>query len=249
MIYRPLFWTSFWCEDWLNSTAYRGARHVLISSASSKTAFCLTYVMKKRLADQGGGAQGIRIVGLTSTRNVEFTKSLRLYDEVLEYDALGSARALQGNERWLYVDVTGNDSLNERVFAQFAPGRLGAAIQLGLTNLSPSDPSRASSKLTKNTSLTSAASSAHTAHTLEMFFLPEWLAVRGKALSGAQITALQDSAWGALMQDGAAWIAIRHVRGGSAVKGAYEEIARGGLGPQCGMIWSMWDESGLESKM
>ena len=82
-----------------------------------------------------------------------------------------------------------------------------------------------------------------------MFFLPEWLAVRAKQMSVAQITALQDTAWGALMNDGAAWIAIRHVRGAGAVSGAYEEIARGGLGPEVGMVWSMWDEGGLGSKM
>ncbi|KAF8905221.1 hypothetical protein CPB84DRAFT_1845030 [Gymnopilus junonius] len=49
MLYRPLFWTSYWCEDWLNSSNYHGGAHtILISSASSKTAFCLVYIIAKQ---------------------------------------------------------------------------------------------------------------------------------------------------------------------------------------------------------
>lgn len=252
MIYRPLFWTSFWCEDWLNYSSYRGARRVLISSASSKTAFCLAYVMKKRLAR--GEVEGLKIVGLTSKKNIAFTTGLKLYDEVLDYDALTTAPALQGdnnNNRWLYVDVAGNESLNDRVFAHFAPYRLAAAILLGLTNLSPSAPSSASSKLSKNTSLIAApiATLPVTVKTLELFFLPEWLAVRGKQMTTEQITALQNEAWADLMRDGSDWIAIKYVRGGKAVKTAYENVAKGGLGPNSGMIWSLWDDAELGSKM
>jgi hypothetical protein len=47
MLYQPLFWTSCWCEDWLFSSHYRGTKGVIISSASSKTAFCLAYLIGK----------------------------------------------------------------------------------------------------------------------------------------------------------------------------------------------------------
>src|SRR5882762_5192718 len=85
MLYRPLFWTSYWCEDWMFSSKYRGANQILISSASSKTAFCLAYLIKKRIAK--GDLSNATLTGITSKRNLGFTKGLHLYDEVLEYDS------------------------------------------------------------------------------------------------------------------------------------------------------------------
>jgi hypothetical protein len=57
MIYRPLFWTAYWCEDWLHSSNYRGGvSGVVISSASAKTAFCLAYLIGKRVGVGEGNA-------------------------------------------------------------------------------------------------------------------------------------------------------------------------------------------------
>jgi len=39
------------------------------------------------------------------------------------------------------------------------------------------------------------------------------------------------------------WIKIDHVlRGGDAVKQAYEAVVNNGLGPENGLIMSLWDE-------
>jgi hypothetical protein len=236
MLYRPLFWTSYWCEDWLFSSQYRGAKNVLISSASSKTAFCLAYLIGKRVAR--GELSGVRIVGLTSKRNLVFTNSLSLYDEVLDYDSFTSASSLSIAEKWLYADVTGNDNLNERVFTHFG-SRLVASIALGLTNLSPSSPDASSTNWSTNTF--TGASSAPPA-TLEQFFMPEWLAVRRHQLSITQITGLQNRAWKDLMKDCGNWVKMGHVFGGEGVKAAYEDVAKGGLGPDTGLIWSMWEK-------
>ncbi len=122
MLYRPLFWTSFWCEDWLHSTGYRGGvSSVLISSASSKTAFCLAYNIRKRIA-RGEIDTATKVIGLTSRKNVAFTKKLALYDEVLEYGSFASAPSLQAHSerKWLYVDVAGNEDVNKAINAHFA---------------------------------------------------------------------------------------------------------------------------------
>ncbi len=122
MLYRPLFWTSFWCEDWLHSTGYRGGvSSVLISSASSKTAFCLAYNIRKRIA-RGEIETATKVIGLTSRKNVAFTKKLALYDEVLEYGSFASAPSLQAHSerKWLYVDVAGNEDVNKAINAHFA---------------------------------------------------------------------------------------------------------------------------------
>jgi hypothetical protein len=247
MLYRPLFWTAYWCEDWLFSSKYRGANQILISSASSKTAFCLAYLIGKRVVRDG--LPGFSIVGLTSKRNLAFTKGLSLYDEVLDYDSFTSASALfriQGTQKWLYVDVAGNESINARVFSHIG-SRLVASIALGLTNLSPSSPDASSSKWSTNTFTendTKSPSASPT--TLEQFFMPEWLAVRRHQLSIAQITSLQRQAWRELITDCRNWVKMDHIFGGEGVKAAYEDVAKGGLGPDKGLIWSLW-RKGVET--
>ena len=79
MLYRPLFWTSFWAEDWLFTAPtmpYNGAAAILISSASAKTAFCLAYLVQKC------NQPGVTVIGLTSKRNLALTKGLGLYAAV-----------------------------------------------------------------------------------------------------------------------------------------------------------------------
>jgi len=245
MLYRPLFWTAYWCEDWLHASGYRGATSILVSSASAKTAFCLAYLVKKR-------GDGVHITGLTSTRNFAFTKGLGLYDEVLSYDSLHFAATLRAKEtQWLYIDVAGNNDLNERVKEQFVTsGNLLASVQLGLTNLSPSAPTAATTKFTTNTSLINPTSERTDEFVMEQFFMPEWLAVRRNQLSISQITEMQLRAWRDLMRDGQDWVKIKRVYGGPAVASAYKEMTTNGTDPMSGMIWSLWDgpELGREVK-
>jgi hypothetical protein len=79
VLYRPLFFTSFMLADQVIDNDFYGARQILVSSASSKTA----YAAALRL--HGAGP---RLVALTSRGNVAFTESLGCYDEVLSYDGL-----------------------------------------------------------------------------------------------------------------------------------------------------------------
>ncbi|KNZ78671.1 hypothetical protein J132_10776 [Termitomyces sp. J132] len=252
MLYRPLFWTSYWCEDWLFSSTYRGGAYVfLISSASSKTAFCLAYLIKKRVA-RGEVKHNVRVVGLTSTGNLEFTRGLGHYDEVLEYGTFTSGDAFQyrdREERWIYVDVASNDTLNERICAYFASPyapRLASCISLGLTNVSPS--SSGSVKWSTN------AFSASTTKTntnqfwpqYENFFMVEWLNVRKRQLPIDEIFGRQNEAWTELMRDCQGWVKMERVYGGQGVKMAYEEVAEKGVGPEKGLVWSLWDREEKE---
>ncbi|KAG5646345.1 hypothetical protein DXG03_003668 [Asterophora parasitica] len=251
MLYRPLFWTSYWCEDWLFSSNYRGgASTILISSASSKTAFCLAYLIKKRIA-RGELNSDTKIVGLTSKGNLEFTRGLGHYDEILEYSSFtsGSAFSHSGkDERWIYVDVASNASLNERILAHFASpysATLAACTILGLTNLSPASDGVDSIDWGTNTFDASANSDAHPTSqfwpTFENFFMPEWLNVRKHQLSVNEIFERQNTAWKELLVDCVGWVKIDRVYGGAAVKKAYEEVAKRGLGPERGLIWNLWD--------
>jgi hypothetical protein len=79
ILYRPLFFTSFMLADQVIDNDFYGARQILVSSASSKTAYAA--------ALQLHGA-GPRLVALTSPGNVAFTESLGCYDSVISYDDL-----------------------------------------------------------------------------------------------------------------------------------------------------------------
>lgn len=249
MLYRPLFWTSFWCEDWINTSQYRGgASRILISSASAKTAFCMAYLIHKRGAISGNSSPMKQVVGLTSRKNSEFTKKLGLYDHVLEYDGFEDATVMnEPGRKWIYIDLAGNESLNSRVFHHFSDAKLDlvGSVALGLTNLSPSSKSDSAEKWTTNE-----FSSQHAPSVLEHFFMPEWLARRRKQLSVEEITRLQKQAWSGLMQDCKSWgITIRRVCGAQNVKRAYEEVVRAGVPPDQGLIWSMWEEDTVNARL
>lgn len=268
MLYRPLFWTAFWCEDWLAAARYRGATRVLVSSASAKTAFTLAYCMSKRAAAAVVGAPddalaGLKVVGLTSSRNLAFTRGLGLYDEVVTYDDVESTSALRASdeEKWIYADVASSSALNARIFARLGTALVGG-ITLGMSTVGPADAASSGAVQSgTNTALaTSAALSTPVgpaasapgpapsggAVKMESFFMVEWLAIRRREWSTNRIVEMQATAWRDLMRDCPAWVRIERVYGGEAVRAAYEEVVSGKVGPERGFVWSMWngEESG-----
>ncbi|RLL68209.1 DUF2855 family protein [Streptomyces sp. Z26] len=125
-LYRPLFWTSFLLADWLVDQELCGARDVVLSSASSKTAYGTAFELRahreRRTGGAGGpdGPGGYGVVGLTSARNRAFTESLGCYDRVLTYDET----ALLSPERpVVYADFAG-----DRRLAATLAERLGGAL-------------------------------------------------------------------------------------------------------------------------
>src|SRR5664279_2537323 len=125
---RPLFTTSFLIEDFLHENGCFGARRVLISSASSKTAYGLAFCLAGRRAAGGGG--GPTAVGLTSPGNVAFTRRLGCYDEVVRYDDIAS---LASGETAVYVDMSGDVGVREAVHRHWLD-RLGYSCAVGATH-------------------------------------------------------------------------------------------------------------------
>ncbi len=117
LLMRGLFMTSFLADDFLAESGYRGARSVLISSASSKTSIALAFQVKR-----GGRA---RAVGLTSARNAEFVRKLGFYDDVVLYDEIGS---LPSDEPAVFVDMAGDGAVTAAVHR-----RLGDALKYDCT--------------------------------------------------------------------------------------------------------------------
>ena len=125
----PLFMLSFLVDDFLAENDFYGARRVILSSASSKTAFGLAHLLHKR---------GIRVIGLTSKGNIDFVTSLGCYDEVVTYDQV---TAIPSAEPVAYVDMAGNSALREALHRHFGAqmvysGRVGRTTRAS----SPADP-------------------------------------------------------------------------------------------------------------
>lgn len=98
VLYRPLFWTSYLLADRLADVDLQPGQTVLLSSASSKTAYGAAFLLRQ---------SGHEVVGLTSAGNVAFTTSLGCYDRVVAYDDLAGLAATPS----LYVDVAGSTRL------------------------------------------------------------------------------------------------------------------------------------------
>ena len=123
---RPLFMTSFLIDDMLADNHFFGARTVVLSSASSKTAYGTAFC----LAQRRGGDAAIKVIGLTSPGNLAFTQSLGCYDEVLSYDAVNT---LPTDTPAVFVDFSGNAALRMSVHARLAD-RLMYSCSVGGTH-------------------------------------------------------------------------------------------------------------------
>ncbi|HWL37719.1 MAG TPA: DUF2855 family protein [Frankiaceae bacterium] len=123
VLYRPLFYTSFMLADWVTDNALFGADQVVLSSASSKTAYGAAFLLREA---------GVRTVGLTSPANTQFTEGLGVYDEVVAYDAV--PRLAQ--QPTTYLDVAGSADVRAAL-----RDHLGAALvrdtPVGITQQDP----------------------------------------------------------------------------------------------------------------
>ncbi len=111
VLFRPLFFTSFMCADALGDGGLQGARRVVLSSASSKTAYGTASLLREH---------GVEVVGLTSAGNTGFVEGLGLYDRVLAYEAVTE---LDPATPTVYLDLAGSTSLRHDLHAH-----LGAAL-------------------------------------------------------------------------------------------------------------------------
>ena len=109
MLLRALFITSFMLADFLQDNAFFGAQRLVVSSASSKTAYCTAFCLP-----------GVDMIALTSPLNRAFVDSLGCYKSSTSYADL---EQLPTDTPVLYVDFSGDEDLRARVHHHF-----GAAL-------------------------------------------------------------------------------------------------------------------------
>ena len=99
MLFRPLFGTSFLMQSYCEDHDFYGAKRIVVTSASAKTAMGFGYLMRKHFSGK------IQTIGLTSPKNKAFVEGLDCYDNVLTYD---EASLIPVGPDTLIFDVAGN---------------------------------------------------------------------------------------------------------------------------------------------
>ena len=207
---RPLFMLSFLVDDYLVENAFFGARSVMISSASSKTAFGLAHLLH--------GRKTLRVVGLTSASNADFVRSLGCYDEVVTYDRIAS---LPTNVPAAFVDMAGNGDLRERLHRHFGE-QLQYSGRVGLTHQGAADDERP---------LPGAKPT--------WFFAPDQIRRRAKEWGPGGIEARLSTAWASFAPNLDKWLKVVEGRGSDAVKKVYLDTLSGRIPPDQGHMLSL----------
>jgi hypothetical protein len=209
LLMRGLFMTSFLADDFLAEEGYRGARSVLISSASSKTAIALAFQVK-----QGGRA---RAIGLTSARNAEFVRKLGFYDEVVLYDQVTSL----ASEPAVFVDMAGNGAVTAAVHRHFGD-ELRYDCQIGATHWSAE---RGSERLPGPKP--------------EFFFAPGQIVKRTQDWGAQELAKRIAGAWTKFCDASDAWLHVVRGSGREALEQVYQETLAGRTRPADGHILSL----------
>jgi hypothetical protein len=207
---RPLFMLSFLVDDFLSESEFFGARCVMLSSASSKTAFGLAHLLH--------GRDGIKVIGLTSASNTNFVTSLGCYDEVVTYDRVTS---LPADIPVALVDMAGNSELREKLHQHFGDG-IKYSGRIGLTHRSssPDEPPLPGAKPT-------------------WFFAPDQIRKRAKEWGPGGIDKRFSTAWSGFAPMLDRWLTVTEGRGPEAVRAAYLDTLNGHVPPDQGVILSL----------
>ena len=208
---RPLFMLSFLVDDFLAENEFYGARSVMLSSASSKTAFGLAHLLHTQRKD-------IRTIGLTSAANIDFVKSLGCYDEVATNDQVTS---LPPDQPAAFVDMAGNSELRARLHRHFGD-RMKYSGRIGLTHRSssPDEPQLPGAKPT-------------------WFFAPDQIRKRAKEWGPGGIDTRFGAAWSGFAPMLDRWLKVTEGRGEGPVKQVYLDTLAGRVPPDQGHILSL----------
>jgi len=210
MLLRPLFFTSYLLDDFLAEAALFGASMVVLSSASSKTASALAYLLSQRA--------GVEVVGLTSDRSTEFARGLGVYDHVLSYDELG----LLPQGRAVYVDMSGDARVRSAVHGHYADELTHSAV-VGATHHDQMGGVPESLPGAPPT----------------FFFAPDRVTKRSADWGRRGLEEKLAEAWHPYARWCEGWLEVLHGNGPEALEGAYLDLLDGRIDPATAHVLSL----------
>ncbi len=202
MLLRPLFFTSFLIDDQLDDEGLATRGPVLISSASSKTAIAAAFMLAQR--------DEVELVGLTSTRSVEFVAGLGIYDRAVAYDAIDSLERGPAT----YVDIAGDGGVRSAVHSRFGDELLHS-MAVGVTHWEE----------------LGAGAGDLPGPTPTLFFAPDRVVKRSEDWGRGGLETRVANAWHPFCEWTADWLETIHGTGFDAVRDAYLDVIEGRVEP------------------
>lgn len=232
VLYRPLFWTSFLLADWLVDQGWFGARTVVLSSASSKTAYGTAFELREHRerrgpADGPDGPDRHEIVGLTSPRNRAFTESLGCYDRVLTYDETG---LLSPERPAVYADFAGDKALTAALRTHLGDA-LTYHVTVGVTHQEPA-PAGSLAEAGTGTEKRSGSGTG-------MFFAPVQLRKRVGDWGRDGLGERFGAAWQRFGATVESWVDVTHGHGGEALQHVWHDVQSGRSTPRTGHVLTL----------
>lgn len=207
MLYRPLFTTSFLIDDFLTDNEFFGAKAVIISSASSKTAFGVAFL--------SGPRKETETIGLTSKGNVGFVEDLGVYDRVIAYEDI---ETLDAGIPAAFVDIAGNATVRAALHHHFG-SNMKYSCSVGLSHWD---------QMGATEDLPGAEPTMFFAPSQAQKRIGEWGADRFQRETG--------DAWRRFITKAEAWLVIHHGDGPEAVTEVYKAMVEGTVAPSEGHI-------------
>lgn len=204
---QPLYITAFLIDDFLGEHDMFGARSIILSSASSKTAIGLAFQLKQR--------GGVKVVGLTSPRNVAFVEALGLYDQVVVYDDLPTAPIATPT---VFVDFAGDSAVLAGVHQRFGDD-LAYSCLVGGTHW---EARRGAGELPGPKPI--------------LFFAPDRVKKRQEDWGPGGFESRYGAAWAAFVADAARWLKVERGVGQAAIAETYRTVLDGRSSAEVGCI-------------
>jgi NADPH:quinone reductase-like Zn-dependent oxidoreductase len=210
LLLRPLFFTSWLIDDFLEDSHFFGAGTIVLSSASSKTASALAFLL--------AGREGIDVVGLTSARSAPFARELGVYDHIVAYTELDSLPQGQA----VYVDMAGDAELRRAVHEHYRDELAHSAV-VGATH---------------HRSMGQVPDSLPGPRPM-FFFAPDRVTKRSADWGRAGLERRLADAWRPYLDWTAGWLQVIHGHGPEAVESAYLDLLDGRIDPAKAHVLSL----------
>jgi len=208
MLLFVLHLTSFCLHDLLESNDWFNAEQVVVISASSKTSTGLAY----GLAEDKNAPH---VIGLTSDRNLAFTKSIDAYDSVLSY---ADIEKIDSSKATAIIDMSANTDVLSRLHTHLGDN-MHYTSNVGLTHWD--EPRQLDGIISERS---------------HQFFAPSHIQQRMKDWGAEEFGKRSNNYVMNSMEKSAAWLKITELNGVQGLAEIYAEVCDGQIAADQGLV-------------
>ena len=210
---RPVISTSFLLENFITRHAFYDARNIIITSASSKTAFGFGHFLVNNHADK------CKAIGLTSAGNKDFVEKIGCYHQVLNYDQV----EMLPNEPSVLFDMAGNSTVRGAIHNHLGE-QIAYSGTVGATHWEAIGADDAALPGPRPVFWSGPDEIAHLAKESD---------------DPAQMLNLISARMGGLMLEAALWLTVTHFSSPEAIKAAYTDMLDSKMKAEQGIIFDL----------